>query len=184
VPGLLIKRALKGGLPLIAAAKAIRDELTSPAGSAGSRDAASSGLADARAVAAGVKKTAVAAIGLALETHGQALEQQQEVLMALADLLLDAYAVETVVLRAQAAADAKHASASVHADAAVVFAHDAGLRTEMGARTLLAGLQQGDALRTSLAGVRRLLKVPPVDTIAARRRLADAILAARGYPFA
>jgi hypothetical protein len=54
----------------------------------------------------------------------------------------------------------------------------------MGARTLLAGLQQGDALRTSLAGVRRLLKVPPVDTIAARRRLADAILAARGYPFA
>ena len=60
----------------------------------------------------------------------------------------------------------------------------AGLRTEMGARALLAGLQQGDALRTSLAGIRRLLKVPPVDTIAARRRLADAIHDARGYPFA
>jgi len=177
VPGMLIKRGLKGGLPLIAAAKAIRDELMSPAAMAGS-------AADARSVSVGIKKTAVAAIGLAMETHGQALEQQQEVLMALADLLLDAFAAESVVLRAQAAAEAKPSAAALHADAAAVFAHDAGLRAEMGARTLLAGLQQGDALRTSLAGVRRLLKVPPVDTIAARRRLADAIEAARGYPFA
>jgi alkylation response protein AidB-like acyl-CoA dehydrogenase len=178
VPGMLIKRGLKGGLPLIAAAKAIRDELMSPAAPTGSKDPASTA-----AIAAGIKKTAVAAIGLAMETHGQALEQQQEVLMGLADLLLDAFATESVVLRAQAAADAKPSAAALHADAAAVFAHDAGLRAEMGARTLLAGLQQGDALRTSLAGVRRLLKVPPVDTIAARRRLADAIEHARGYPF-
>ena len=186
IPGMLIKRGLKGGLPLIATAKAIRDELMSPA-MAGSRDPASTAsgtLASAASTAAGIKKTAVAAIGLAMETHGQALEQQQEVLMGLADLLLDAFATESVVLRAQAAADAKHPAAAPHGDAAAVFAHDAGLRAEMGARTLLAGLQQGDALRTSLAGVRRLLKVPPFDTIAARRRLADAVQQARGYPFA
>ena len=186
IPGMLIKRGLKGGLPLLATAKAIRDELMSPA-MAGSRDPASTAsgtLAAAASTAAGIKKTAVAAIGLAMETHGQALEEQQEVLMGLADLLLDAFASESVVLRAQAAADAKHAAAAAHGDAAAVFAHDAGLRAEMGARTLLAGLQQGDALRTSLAGVRRLLKVPPVDTIAARRRLADAVQQARGYPFA
>ena len=186
IPGMLIKRGLKGGLPLIATAKAIRDELMSPAGFAGSKDPASmaSGtLASSASIAAGIKKTAVAAIGLAMETHGPALEQQQEVLMGLADLLLDAFATESVVLRAQAAADATHAAAALHADAAAVFAHDAGLRAEIGARTLLAGLQQGDALRTSLAGVRRLLKVPPFDTIAARRRIADAIEHARGYPF-
>jgi hypothetical protein len=104
--------------------------------------------------------------------------------MSLADLLLDAFAAESVALRARAAADASHPAAALHADAAAIVTHDAGLRAEMGARTLLAGLQQGDALRTSLAGVRRLLKVPPVDTIAARRRLADAIQQARGYPFA
>ncbi len=181
IPGMLIKRGLKGGLPLIAAAKAIRDELMTPAAPAASSTGAGSA---AMAIAAGIKKTAVAAIGLALETHGQTLEQQQEVLMGLADLLLDAFACESMSLRAQAAADAKHPAAALHADAAAVFAHDAGLRAEMGARTLLAGLQQGDALRTSLAGIRRLLKVPPVDTIAARRRLADAIQQARGYPFA
>ena len=193
IPGMLIKRGLKGGLPLIATAKAIRDELMSPGGFAGSKDPASMGsgakgpasmaIADARAIAAGIKKTAVAAIGLAMETHGQALEQQQEVLMGLADLLLDAFATESVALRAQGAADATHPAATLHADAAAVFAHDAGLRAEIGARTLLAGLQQGDALRTSLAGVRRLLKVPPFDTLAARRRIADAIEHARGYPF-
>jgi alkylation response protein AidB-like acyl-CoA dehydrogenase len=174
VPGMLVKRGLKGGLPLMAAAKAIRDELMSPAGPPGSREpgATTGALTEARGISTGLKKTAVAAIGLALETHGQALEQQQE-----------AFAVETVVLRAQAAAEASHAAASLHADAAAVFAHDSGLRAEIGARTLLAGLQKGDALRTSLAGIRRLLKVPPIDTIGARRRLADAIAHSRGYPF-
>ena len=194
VPGMLIKRGLKGALPLVAAAKAIRDELMTP-GFAGSKDPASMGVSaagargletpgldDARAIAAGMKKAALAATGLAMETHGPALEHQQEVLMSLADLLLDAFAAETVALRARAAADANHPAAALHADAASVFVHDAGLRAEAGARTLLAGLQRGDMLRTSLAGVRRLLKIPPVDTIAARRRLADAIQQARGYP--
>jgi alkylation response protein AidB-like acyl-CoA dehydrogenase len=183
VPGMLVKRGLKGGLPLIATAKAIRGELMSPVAAPKDTASAMGTMAEARSIATGIKKTAVAAIGLALETHGQALEQQQEVLMGLADLVLDAFAVETVVLRAQGAADAGHPAAALHADAAAVLAHDAGLRAETGARTLLAGLQRGDALRTSLAGIRRLLKVPPIDTIAARRRLADAIEHARGYPF-
>jgi alkylation response protein AidB-like acyl-CoA dehydrogenase len=183
VPGMLIKRAVKGALPLVAAAKALRDELMSPpvpdaGGSSGAP------LADERRMATGLKKTALAAVGIAMETHGAALEHEQEVLMQLADLLLDAFAAETVVLRAQAAADARHPAAALHADAASVFTHDACLRAEMGARTVVASLQKGDALRTSLAGVRRLMKVTPVDTIAARRRLADAIQQARGYPFA
>jgi hypothetical protein len=170
-------------LPLIAAAKGIRDELMSPA-IAGSKDPASSPLDDARGIATGMKKTTLAAIGLALETHGQGLEQQQEVVMHLADLVLESFAAESALLRAAAAADSRLPAASLHADAAATVAHDSGLRAEAIARTVLAGLQKGDALRTSLAGVRRLLKVAPIDTMAARRRLADAIQAARGYPFA
>ncbi len=181
VPGMLIKRALKGRLPLVAAAKAVRDELLSVGATGGA--GADGPLGEAARVPAGVRKTALAALGLALETHGQALDQEQEVLMLAADLLLEAFAADTAVLRARAAADDGHRAAALHADAATVVAHDAGLRAEMGARTLLASLQQGDALRASLAGVRRLLKVPPVDTIAARRRLADGVQEARGYPF-
>ena len=44
-------------------------------------------------------------------------------------------------------------------------------------------MQTGDALRTSLAGLRRILKVPPVNTVAARRRIADAITDRKAYPF-
>ena len=185
VPGMLVKRALKGGLPLIAAAKAVRDELMSPPKlDPGARGVETPGpLDDARAVATGMKKTALAAVGLAMETHGAALEHEQEVLMHLSDLILEAYAAESSTLRAIAAAQSRHNAAALHADAASVEAHDAGLRAEAIARTVLAGLQQGDALRTSLAGVRRLLKVPPTDTIAARRRIADAIGGSRGYPF-
>ncbi len=199
VPGMLVKRALKGGLPLIAGAKAVRDELMSPGMSTGSKDPASmtpgasmtagarglqtpgDRLAEEQRIVVGMKKATLAAMGLAMETYGQALEHEQEALMQLADLVIETFAAESSVLRALAATGP---AASLHADAAAVVAHDAGLRAEMGARTLLAGMLQGDALRTSLAGVRRLLKVPPIDTVAARRRIADAIQQSRGYPFA
>jgi hypothetical protein len=71
----------------------------------------------------------------------------------------------------------------LHADAATVIAHDAGLHAEMTARTLLGGMLSGDAQRTALAGLRRILKVPPVNTIAARRRIADAITSRLDYPY-
>ena len=73
--------------------------------------------------------------------------------------------------------------ASLHVDAASVFAHDAGLRCEMNARTLLAAMSTGDTLRTSLAALRRLLKVASINTVAARRRIATAIRDKKAYPF-
>ena len=65
-----------------------------------------------------------------------------------------------------------------------IWLHDAGLHADMTARTLLGSMLTGDAQRTALAGLRRILKVPPVNTIAARRRIADAVSAKHAYPFA
>jgi len=181
VPGVLIKRALKGGLPLIAAAKAVQEELLSVAPpDAGGGDGP---LSAERRVVAALRKTVLVAVGLSMQTWGEALQHEQEVLMSLSDLMLEAFTAESAVLRAAQAAAANHPLAPLHADAAVVITHDAGLRAEMGARTLLASMQTGDALRTSLAGLRRILKVPPVNTIAARRRIADAVSARRAYVF-
>ena len=188
VPGMLIKRGLKGGLPLNAAANAVSDELMSVA----PPEAAAPGarLAAELKIAQSLKKTMLVAIGLAMETYGQSLEKEQEVLMALSDLMLDTFACESAVLRATAAASAAAgglqpagASADLHVDAAAVLAHDAGLRAEMNARTLLGGMLSGDAQRTALAGLRRILKVPPVNTIAARRRIADAVTSTLHYPY-
>ena len=182
VPGMLIKRALKGGVPIIAAAKKLQDELLAPpAGSA------ASGTAPADLVAgtvAGMKKTAVMVLGLAMQTYGNALEQQQEVLMLASDIMMDTFMVESALLRAAHATTLDPGRASLHADAAAVLTHDAGLRVDGNARTAIQGLTSGDAQRTALAALRRFLKVQPVDTIAARRRIADAVTDRKGYIFA
>ena len=182
VPATLIKRALKGGLPLIAAARAVQDELTSVAPPDGVVDAEP--LAVERKLAASIRKTTLAMIGLSMDTWRESLAHEQEAVMMLSDLMLDAFAADSAVLRAVRARAASHPLASLHADAATVVAHDAGLHAEATARTLLGFMLAGDAQRTALAGLRRLLKVPPTNTVAARRRIADAVSAKRAYPFA
>jgi hypothetical protein len=71
----------------------------------------------------------------------------------------------------------------LHAAAARVFVNDAAGRVEQSAKTALAGMAEGDTLRTLLAALRRLLKVTPVNTIALRRELADALVARKNYLF-
>ena len=103
--------------------------------------------------------------------------------MILADVIIDVFVAESAVLRAEQAALGRATMAALQADAASVFAHDAGLRVDVCMRTLLASLGEGDTLRTTLAALRRLLKVSPVNTVTARRRLADAVVARRAYLF-
>jgi alkylation response protein AidB-like acyl-CoA dehydrogenase len=190
VPGMLIKRALKGGVPLVAAAKRLQDELLAPpAGSAAAGTAPADLLAG---TVAGMKKTAVMVLGLAMQTYGTALEQQQEVLMLASDIMMDTFMAESALLRAshagttdaaRATLDVASSRASLHADAAAVLTHDAGLRVDGWARTAIQAMTSGDTQRTMLAALRRLLKIAPVDTIAARRRIADAVADRKGYIF-
>jgi len=182
LPGTLIKRGLKGALALIPAAKAVRDELMTVAPPYAA-PAATDAVAGARRTAAALRKTVLVAVGLAMETLGESLTNEQEILMALADLMIEAFAADSAALRAAQAAAASHPLAALHADAASVIAHDAGLRAEVTARTLFGSMLKGDAQRTALAALRRVLKVPPVDTMAARRRIADEVTSRRAYPF-
>jgi alkylation response protein AidB-like acyl-CoA dehydrogenase len=180
IPGILIKRGTKGGLPLIAAAKAVRDELMTVA----PPEAAGTGVLEAETrVAAALRKTVLVAVGLAMETWGESLQQEQEALMSLSDLMIEAFSAESATLRAAHLVASSSPAAALHVDAATVTCHDAGLRAEAIARTLLGSMLTGDAQRTALAGLRRVLKVPPSNTVAARRRIADAITGKRGYPF-
>ena len=181
IPGMLAKRAVKNDLPIIAAARKLQDELLSaPAGSRGSDDAP---LAEERAAVDAFKKVGLMALGLAMQNYRDKLGDQQEVLMYLADILIDTYAADSAVLRAQSAARSRGTRASLHADAARVFVNDAAMRVDASARQALAAMTEGDTLRTMLAALRRLLKVTPVNTVAMRRRLADETVARKGYIF-
>jgi alkylation response protein AidB-like acyl-CoA dehydrogenase len=181
IPGMLVRRALKGDLPLIPAAKALQDELLSPPSAPATDEGV---LAEERQAVAAFKKVALMVLGVAMQTFQQKLTDEQEVLMHAADILMDVYAAESAVLRAQAATTAKHARASLHVDAARVFVNDAAMRIDASARQALAATVDGDMLRTLLAALRRLVKVTPINTAALRRTIADETVTRGGYPFA
>jgi alkylation response protein AidB-like acyl-CoA dehydrogenase len=179
VPGMLARRAVKGGLPLIAAARKLQDELLTPS----MPEAPGDGLLETeRRTVAAMKKVALMVAGTAMQTYGEKLQDEQEVLSMAADVAIDVYAAESVVLRAIAAGSERNAAA-LHADAASVFVNDASERVATVARNALAAMADGDTLRTLLAALRRLLKATPVNTVALRRRVADAVTVRKGYPF-
>ena len=180
IPGMLIRRALKGELGLIPAATALQGELLGPP-SMPSRDEGV--LAEERRAIEAFKKTALMVFGLAMQTYGQKLTDEQEVLMHLADISIDVFSAESATLRAQAASDRQLPRAALHVDAARVYVNDAAMRIDASARQALAAIVEGDTLRTMLAALRRLLKVTPINTVAMRRRIADETVTRGGYIF-
>ncbi|MBM3778659.1 MAG: acyl-CoA dehydrogenase [Acidimicrobiia bacterium] len=181
IPGMLVRRAVKGDLPLIPAAKRLQDEILLPPALADATAAAP--LDDELRSVAAFKKVVLLVVGTAMQTYGEKLADEQEVLSACADLLIETYAAESATLRARAARAASRSHADLHVGAARVFVAGAALRIEMAAREALAAMVEGDTLRTLLAALRRLLRATPVNTVALRRELADAVVAEGRYSF-
>ena len=125
-----------------------------------------------------MKKVALMVLGTAMQTYGGQLADEQEVLTIAADIIIDVFAAESVV----AAGDRRRTATCTAASHRVLVADAAG-RVEIAARTALAAMADGDTLRTLLAALRRVMKVSPVNTVAARRRIADAVAERKGYPF-
>ncbi|MFM8440858.1 MAG: acyl-CoA dehydrogenase family protein [Acidobacteriota bacterium] len=182
VPGMLIKRAMKGQLPLLQAAKALQDEILSPQMSMDEED----GILTAEfKLAQNAKKVALMVLGTAAQKYMAALSEQQEVLIECADIIMEAYAMETVILRARKNASSRGLEASSnHIDMASVFCNDASQRVEMSARNAIAAICEGDEMKTLLVALKRFTKnSSPINTVAARQRIAGALIAANAYIF-
>jgi alkylation response protein AidB-like acyl-CoA dehydrogenase len=176
IPGMLIKRALGGGVPILEAAQHLRREIVQPAAPMALEPGP---LGPERRAIAGMKKTALAVTGLALETYGKTLDREQEVLMLATDVLIDAFASESAVLRAMS-----NSGSSLQQDAAMAFVHDAVARVRRNATTAISAMATGAALTAMTAAVDRWLTLAPANTIAARRCIADAVVARQCYAFA
>ncbi len=177
---MLMKRAVAGTLPLMAAGAKLQEEILSGA----STDEPSDGQwAEQSRLVQGAKKVFLLAAGAALQKYRDRLADQQEIIGALADIVLEIYPMESALVRARKAADRGQDSSGVLAAAARVLLQDCAARIEASARTALAASVEGDMLRTQLAVLRRMTKREPEDTIALRRTVADAALNANGYPF-
>jgi alkylation response protein AidB-like acyl-CoA dehydrogenase len=182
IPGMLLKRAIKGDLPLVAAARALRDEIMGPAPLGLDTGDGAPLAAESKAVD-GFRKTCLLVAGAAMERYGATLQDEQEVMLWLGDVLIETFAADSALLRARSAAATGERTARLQADAAQLFVATAALRIDAIAREALCAMTEGDALRTQMAALRRLLKVPPINTVALRRHLAENTAAIGTYLF-
>jgi alkylation response protein AidB-like acyl-CoA dehydrogenase len=154
ITGMLLKRAQRGQLALVKASKAVMDEIVS--GSTSS------------SLVVSAKKIALLLLGLAYQKFLNEIEKQQELIAAIADVIMEVFAMESVELRG-------------NPDYRDVYLCDAMARIEISARTAIAACSEGDALRTNMAVLRRFAKYEPVDAIAIRRRIAQRLIDAGRY---
>jgi alkylation response protein AidB-like acyl-CoA dehydrogenase len=180
IPGMLARRAAKGEVGIIPAAKALQEELLGPPSLATDDGSL---LGDEKRAIESFKKASLMVLGLAMQMFREKIADQQEVLMHLSDMLIDTYAAESALLRALAAQDTKAPRAAFHVDATRVFVNDAAMRIDASARQALAAMLEGDMLRMTMSALRRLFKQMPINTAALRRRLADEAVTRGGYIF-
>jgi len=178
---MLMKRAMGGQLALIPAAMKLADEILAGPAFEETPDGV---LAEEARTVANTKKIFLQAAGGAVQRFREKLADEQELVAALANIVMEIYGMESVLLRAQkSAAGRGEAASSVMVDAARVFIADAAERVDHEAKRAIAAVHEGDMLMTQMAVLKRFGKRPAVDTIALRRSVAAAVQAQDHYPF-
>ena len=178
---MLLKRAMGGQLPLIPAAMKLADEILAGP----SFEELSEGVLAAECVVvANAKKIFLQSAGGAVQKYREKLAEEQELVGALSNIVMEIYAMESCLLRAQKSVGTKgQAAAQQMIDAARVFICDAAERVDHEARRAIATIHEGDMLSTQTSILKRFAKRAPVDTIALRRSVAAAVQAQDRYPF-
>jgi butyryl-CoA dehydrogenase len=182
VTGWLMKRAMKGELPVLAAIKRLMEEVMQPP-SLDIGDESNAVLTREAEMLSSVKKVSLFAAGVASQRFMTALQDQQEVMADLADMIGHVYALESSLLRARKLAASGKGSAPAAALATGILADDSMAQAEHAGRRVLGACADGDMLRTQLAILRRLTKIAPADGVNLSRALARECIQADRYPF-
>ena len=182
ITGFLLKRAMGGQLPLMPAIKQLMDEVL--AGPSLGEEVEGL-LAEEQKLVASAKKLGLFAAGVATQRYMMQIEQQQEIMGAIADMVMEVYAVESAVLRTMKIASAQGESAAALPIAMTrVYLSQAMDKIEAAARKVVAGSADGDMLRTQLAILRRLAKHDPYNTIELRQQIAERVIEKGKYSLA
>lgn len=176
--GTLLKRAMRGQLPLVEAVKKLMSDLM--AGPSFDEGVADDWSAENKLVA-NAKKVALLCLGAAYQRFLGNIEQQQEVMAGIADIAMAAYAMEGVTLRAQKLG--KAGKGTLPRAIAQVFNREQMDLVEQTGKVVLAACGEGDTLRTSLMFLKRLVKYEPVNSIELRRQIAARVLDQEKYAF-
>jgi butyryl-CoA dehydrogenase len=174
ISGFLLKRAASGQLPLMAAIKKLMDEVLSGPSPAEGGDGF---LAEEHRLVAQAKKLSLFAAGAASQKYMQTIQDQQEIMGAIADAVIEIYAMESAVLRAAKIAQPDSLAVTMTR----VYLEQSIQKIEASARKTVAAVAEGDNLRTQLVILRRLAKHEPYDTIALRQSIAQKVIDSGKY---
>ena len=178
VPGTLVKKALKGELPLFQKALALQEELMMLM----PEEPGDEPLAQEKYLVRNAKKIALLASGLAAQKFGKALEREQEILANIADIVSNVYAMESVVLRTEKAIAKdgldKNKQKLLYTQ---IFCQEAFNEIEATAKESLVAIEQGDTLRMMLTSLRKFTRHQPINVIAKKREAADVVIGSERY---
>ncbi len=179
ITGWLMKRAVAGQLPLLPAIQRIMDEVMENSAVAGEQEGP---LAGERKLLTAAKKLTLFASGVASQKHMQDMADQQEIMGALADCIMEVYAIESAVLRTEKLMAAKSEAAAKNAIAMTRFYAARAIQlVEASAKKVIAAVAEGDMLRTQLAILRRIGKYEVVDVVGLSRQIARHVVATGRY---
>lgn len=181
IAGFVMKRAMTGQLPLLSAIKNLTEELMAPPSFPSGEEAEDAWARDAKLLA-NAKKLFLFAAGAASQKYLNGLADQQEIMAALADMILEIYALDSALVRARKLAANYDANAALAQNMTQLYAVSAFNVIERSVRKVIAAVAEGDALRTQLAVVRRLAKHEPADSVALARTIAQVSIERGRYP--
>lgn len=180
--GTVLKRAMKGEIELMPAAMAVGKEILGVPDF--STEVPQGIFGKEYKVIANAKKAILMAAGAALQKFTTEIEHQQEILMGLADMMIEVYVAESALVRVdklvQREGEEKHAIAK---ECAMVYLHDAIEKVAHAGREVIMGFAKGDELNVLLMGLKRFTKIDPYNLIESRRRIAEAAIRKNGYIF-
>jgi alkylation response protein AidB-like acyl-CoA dehydrogenase len=182
ITGFLLKRAMSGQLALMPAIKRLMDEVLEGPGTSEEMEGA---LSEERKLVAQARKLGLFASGAATQKYMQAIQDQQEIMGAIADMVIETYAMESAVLRTQKIIETDgEGAAALPLAMTQVYLSQGMEKIAAAARQVIAAVAEGDMLRTQMAILRRLSKCEPFNTIALRQQIAEKVIERGKYSIA
>ncbi len=182
IVGMIFKRAMKGELDLMGPAMAVGKELTSVP-SFESLDM-SVPFAEEKDVLKKLKKAAMMVAGKAAETFGPKLNDEQEILMHIADMLIEIYVAESTILRTEKLMDLYGDEGSkIYQNMAKLYLHEAVIKVKNHGDEAVACFTTSDELKVMLMGMKRFTKMNPINTRDLRQSIADKMIAENKFPY-
>ncbi|MGV3559680.1 acyl-CoA dehydrogenase family protein [Larkinella arboricola] len=177
---MILKRTMKGELDLMGPAMAVAKEIMSiPDFSTEEEEVL---FAAEKKVLRNLKKAVLMVAGAAVQKFMMKLSEEQEILMNLADMVIETYVAESVLLRVEKLANTQ-GDAALQKDLALTYLHEAVEKVNNAGRAAITSFAEGDELRVMLMGLKRFTKIEPLNLKETRRRIADAMIAENKYIF-